>query len=45
MDLRVDGPINPKKGPLGQESETYKWRQLESSREITFIILNNVFSI
>jgi len=32
IDLKVNGYGHPKKGPLGQESETYKRRQLESSR-------------
>jgi len=40
MDLRVNGPGYPKKDPLGQESEAYKRRQLESSGERQFISLS-----
>jgi len=44
MDLGVNGPGHPKKDPLGQESEAYKRRQLESKRGIDSS-LNNVFFI
>lgn len=41
---RVNGLEHPKRGPLVQESETYKARHLENNRGIKIIILNNVFS-
>ena len=31
MNLKINGPGHPKKGPLGHESEAYKWRRLDSS--------------
>lgn len=34
---RVNGSGHTKKGPLGQESETYKRKHLESSKGIKFI--------
>jgi len=34
MDLKVNGFGHPKKDSLGQESETYKRRQLESCKGI-----------
>jgi len=47
MNLKINGPGHPKKGPLGQESEAYKRRRLESSwgGGGEFIILNSVFFI
>ncbi|AES59045.1 hypothetical protein MTR_1g013320 [Medicago truncatula] len=35
MDLKINGSGDPKKGPLGQESEAYKRRQLEIERRST----------
>jgi hypothetical protein len=41
---KVNEHGHPKKDPLGQESEAYKRRHIESFRGIKFIILNTVFS-
>jgi len=44
MDLMVNGFGHPKKGSLGQESETYKRRQLESGKGIKSLSRTMYFS-